>query len=481
MDGYLPFDPDKIKPPEKPKPARRERARGAGDGGKDALSVSEVTARIKAVLESHTDRPLRVVGEVSNFNDRGHWYFSLKDEKDVLSCVMWSSASKKMGFVPERGLSVVATGRLDYYGPQGKLQLYVDRLEPVGAGALELRYQQLVEQLRERGWFDAEAKRELPGFAEHVAVVTSATSAAVADVIKTARQRWAGCKLSVVDVRVQGEGAAGEVAAAIGALSREAEGRGIDAIIVTRGGGSLEDLWAFNEVVVAEAIRACAVPVVAAIGHETDVTIAELVADRRCSTPTQAAMAVVPDGGVEAERVGQIRDRLVGGVKRRGEVAKLKLAAIERMEMFRTPAGPIVLRRRDVEHVRQRLVAAMETRLGREKVGLAEKERVLATVEPGGVLDRARERVAGLRERLVVAGRGAVEKQTGRLEALERQLEAIGPQRVLERGYSLTLDAEGRVVDSVDAVKQGDRVRTRVADGSFESEVTGRQKVDREP
>ncbi len=446
MDGYLPFDPDKIKTPDKPKPARRERARR--DPAEDALTVSEVTAKIKAVLEAHTERPLRVVGEISNFNDRGHWYFSLKDESDVLSCVMWSSAAKKVSFAPERGLSVIATGRLDYFGPQGRLQLYVDRLDPVGAGALELRFQQMCDALREKGWFAQEIKRPLPAFAQHVAVVTSATGAAVQDVIKTARQRWAGCRLSVVDVRVQGEGAKDEIAAAIRALDANREALGIDAIVVTRGGGSMEDLWAFNEMVVAEAIHDCRVPVVAAIGHETDLTIAELVGDLRCSTPTQAAVAVVPDGAVEAERVEQLDSRLLGGMKRRAEHAQLKLTAIERMEVFRSPTGVIDLKRRDLAHIQQHLGALLKGRLGQ-----AQKQTESTQVRLDSVL------------------KAAWRRRCEALEAMAKQLGAIGPRRVLERGYSFTTDLEGRLLTSIEGLGAGDRVRTRLADGAFESEI----------
>src|SRR5690606_26173107 len=220
-----------------------------------------------------------------NFSDRAHWFFSLKDERATIRCVCFASSARQVECPVRDGMQVVCTGRVDFYDAQGHVQLYVDRIEPVGQGALELRLRQLMEELRELGYFDEAAKKPLPVLPRRVAVVTSRSAAALQDVIDTARRRWAGCRLYLYDVRVQGAAAAPEIARAIDALGRQHKRLRLDAIIVSRGGGSIEDLWAFNERIVAEAIHRCPLPIVAAIGHETDTTVAELVADLRCSTP----------------------------------------------------------------------------------------------------------------------------------------------------------------------------------------------------
>ncbi|MHC4219664.1 MAG: exodeoxyribonuclease VII large subunit, partial [Planctomycetota bacterium] len=232
--GELPFEPDLALGAETPPedPSRN-------------LTVSEVSELVKSALEGHTPSPLRVIGQVSNLSSRGHWYFSLKDESAVLGCVAWASTARGFGFVPAEGDEVIATGHLSFYGPQGRTQLYVRGLEPVGAGALELRFRALCDELRKLGYFDEARKKPLPHLPRRVAVITSAAGAAVQDVIATAAGRLPAVGLVLIDVRVQGDGAAAEIAAAI----RHADARrgelGLDAILVTRGGGSVEDLWAF--------------------------------------------------------------------------------------------------------------------------------------------------------------------------------------------------------------------------------------------
>lgn len=464
------FDANKAPDREPIKPARRERARAAEANDKP-LTVSDVTALVKGVLADHVETPVRVVGELSNFNDRGHWYLSLKDDADVLNCVMWSSAARKVRFTPERGMQVVATGRLDYYGPQGKLQLYIDRLEPIGEGALELRFRQLCQALQKRGWFDDDAKQPLPAFPQHIAVITSAGGAAVQDVIDTTGQRWSGCRLTVIDVRVQGSGAADEIAAAISAADRAGASHGFEAIIVTRGGGSIEDLWQFNEPVVAEAIHNCRLPVVAAIGHETDITIAELVADRRCATPTQAAAVLAPDAVAEREHVAQLGHRLTTAGRRRVEAARAALRAVAGHAMFRSPSTPLDIRRAALTHRADRLTAAAGRVRHAEQMRLARCQAHLAALEPVGRIKRARQQLAAESRRLIAAATATARRRGERLDGLSRQLQAVGPQQVLARGFSVTTDSRGRLIRSTAQVAPGDRVTTRVADGAFDSTV----------
>ncbi len=285
--GRLPFDPGKMRGAKPPKAAEPAPAEGV-------LTVSRLAAMISTVVGDHLPARVRVVGEVSGARRSTHLYFGLKDAGALISAAVFASNLRKLGFEPRDGQQIVATGRVEFYEPQGRITLIVEAIEPVGQGAHELRFKQLCEELRRLGWFAAERKRPLPTFPRKVAVVTSRTGAALQDVLDTMARRCPAVGVVLVPVKVQGEGAAEQVVRALAHLAANHEKLGIDAVIVTRGGGSPEDLDAFNEREVARAIVQCPVPVVAAIGHETDTTIAELVADERCATPTQAAMRSPP-------------------------------------------------------------------------------------------------------------------------------------------------------------------------------------------
>jgi exodeoxyribonuclease VII large subunit len=391
---------------------------------------------------------------------------------------MWSTAARKAGFVPDRGQQVVATGRLDYYGPQGKLQLYVDALEPVGQGVLEMKYRQLCEELRNLGYFDESRKRPMPAFPMHIAVVTSANGAALHDVIRTARQRWPGIALSLYDVRVQGAAAAPEIAAAVDALGRDHERLAIDAIILTRGGGSLEDLWAFNERLVADAVFKCPVPIAAAIGHETDTTIAELVADLRCSTPTQAAARLVPDARAERQRVEQCTSRLSSSLRRNVQHARTRLDALAQHPIFRRPDDRLASRRVELDHLQRQLRSVALARIAGWREQLAGYRHAVGRIEPGGCLRLAAHKLAEASGQLTTTMNRRVKTQRGRIEELSRVLQAIGPQNVLRRGFSYTTDASGRLVTAAKGVTPGQVITTHLSDGKFESQVVG-EKADR--
>lgn len=392
------------------------------------LSVTQLLGAIKGAINDTLPGKVRVVGEVSNLSDRNHWFFSLKDGEALIRCVMFASAARATRFPVRDGLQVLATGRVDVFPGQGAVQLYVDRLEPVGQGELELRLREMIEELRGLGYFDPAHKKPLPTVPTRIAVVTSRSAAALQDVINTAHRRWPGCELLHIDVRVQGEAAAPEIAAAIRKLSEQGGRLGIDAIILTRGGGSIEDLWAFNERVVADAVYQCRLPIVAAIGHETDTTVAELVADHRCATPTQAAMTLVPDRAVLDQQVQQ-------------QASRLKLA----------------LRRR-AQHDRQRLTA-----LARHP----------AMSRPRRLVDRPRQSVEQLVARLARALPGRVVADRQRIEQLARHLEAVSPMRVLDRGYTLTLNPAGKPIRSAESAVQAGELTTVFADGRVTSRIAG--------
>ena len=388
------------------------------------LSVSELTARIRAVLQDDfADVALK--GEVTGLSRprSGHVYFSLKDEGATIRAVMWKANAGKLPFDLENGLSVKVWGDVEVYAPRGEYQVIARRIEPEGVGALELAFRQIVERLRAEGLFDPERKRALPRYPSRIVVVSSPTGAAIRDFVQVATRRWPMAEILIAPARVQGPGAAGEIADAIALANRVI---GADFVVLARGGGSLEDLWAFNEEVVARAIFGSALPVVSAIGHEVDVTVSDLVADLRALTPTDAANRCVPDA-----------DEL-----------RMTLDLLGR-RMARSVSEPIARARLRLQSLSDRSDRALALRS-----------------------DRARTSLARLSERLDCSIHSAFSHRRDCLARLAAQLEALSPLKVLSRGYSLTLLDDGStVVRSSSDVKPGDLLRTRLADGTITSRV----------
>ena len=489
-----PFDPSKAKGDPflgglfDPTPVRKDAATPAAELDKGAvagappapreLSVSEFSELIARTLDEGLRGSHRIAGEIANLSRRGHWYFTVKDARSVLSCVLWQSDAARVPFVPKEGDAVVVTGRIGHYPAQGRTQLYVSRMEPQGVGALELRFQQVVRELRELGYFDDGRKKPLPAHPRRVAVVTSAGGAALQDVIKTARERRAQVEFLVVDVRVQGEGAADEIARALRAIGRRAVGLGIDAVIVTRGGGSREDLWAFNERVVADAAFALPIPLVAAIGHEVDTSVIELVADRRASTPTQAAMLLLPDVAALAERLDRLARELRHGVRWAVSTRRDRLARLERSVAAASPALRIARARQRVDALARRLDDGAIGACGRRRRALEALVERFRRQMPAARIAAARAGFSALAPRLARAIVGRFADTRSELVVLERRLRAAGPQETLARGYAILTDANGRLVRSVASVGPGDRLDVEVADGRIgvraESAVPGR-------
>ncbi len=440
----------------------------------EPLTVSQLSTSIVEALET-LPSTLRVKGEISNLSTRRHWYFSLKDEQSLIGCVMWSSRTRGVETVPADGDEVEVSGHIAHYAPQGRTQFIVERLRPAGAGVLRARFEALCAELREAGWFDEERKLPLPILPRRIAVVTSATSAALTDVIRTARERCPSVALLVVDVRVQGDDAATQVAEAIRRVDADRDRLGVDAILVTRGGGSPEDLQAFNEREVAEAVHRCRLPLVAAIGHESDTSIIELVADRRASTPTQAVMHLLPDTN---ELRQQLDDR----------AGRLRLLATQRIR----------LQSDRIARVRDRLERAVEFGVQVRRTTLQRHAAGLATRRPDVLLQQRRSRLqsisqsfrSGVRRRLDAArnrldemARGLprslehdVTRKRGRIDSLDRTLQALGPMSVLERGFSMTTDGTGAVVRTVESLEPGERLVTHLIDGRIEVRI---ESVDR--
>jgi exodeoxyribonuclease VII large subunit len=398
--------------------------------GVKILSVSELTQEIQGLLEDGFPM-VWVVGEISKVTrpSSGHLYFSLKDSGALLGAVIWRGVALRLRFDLKDGQEVIARGRLSVYPPQGKYQLVIEELQPKGIGALELALRQLKEKLFRLGYFAPERKQPLPRYPRRLALVTSRSGAAVRDMLEVLTRRWPALEIWVCPVRVQGEGAAGEIAQAIGLLNRlRREGQlPVDVMIVGRGGGSAEDLWAFNEEVVARAIFLSEIPVISAVGHEIDVTIADLVADHRALTPTDAATHVVPDARELLQGLSEMDNRLRDRLLRRVELARGRLNDLGQRRAFRWP----------LERIHE-----LERRL-----------------DDGG-------------ERLSRAIRLRVAAARDRWEGKAAQLESLSPLNVLGRGYSLTRKETDRaVVRSPAQVRPGERLVTLVQQGRIISRV----------
>jgi len=446
-------------------------ASGNSVAGDRAITVSQLAVRIDQALKSSIRGRVVVAGEISSLTNRTHWYFSLKDASAVVGAVVFASAARKMSYTPKHGDSVIATGRLEFYAPSGRVSFIIESMTPAGEGDLEQRYRALCDELRGLGWFDPLAKHALPVFPRRIAVITSRTGAALQDVISTMGKRCPAVDLLVVDARVQGEQAAPQIARAIERLNNRRDELGIDAILLTRGGGSLEDLWAFNERSVAEAIHRSELPLVAAIGHETDTTIAELVADERCATPTQAAMKLTPDRAAMLEQLVSLQHRLGGVIQHRLRYRRQALDAIAGSRAMASPQRIIEIQRdrvgsiqRAMHHaalqcqsIARRRLHDLSIRISKHQPAAAHARRavILDTIERD--LDRAIKRRIG--------------HSRDYLSAVERELHAIDPLQVLERGFSVTTDSNGQIVHTAEQAPPGSELTTRLARGSVRSRV----------
>lgn len=388
-------------------------------------TVSQLTAQIKGLLETEF-ASVWLAGEISNFkrHTSGHVYLTLKDDKAQISGVIWRDDASRLRFELHDGLEVIVQGRVSLYESQGKYQIYIKQLQPQGLGALELAFRQLREKLEKEGLFAREHKKPLPRFPRRMVLVTSPTGAAVRDMLQVICRRWRDVEIWIRPVRVQGDGAAREIAAAIAEVNRLS---GVDVMIVGRGGGSLEDLWAFNEEVVARAIFASRIPIVSAVGHEVDLTIADLVADRRALTPSEAGELVVPNEQEMRDCLRQSAVRMSRSLQDRLHAVRHRFDQLAARRPFQFPYDGIRQRQQRCDELSGRLNRAIWNRL---------------------------------------------RDGHHRLATLAGRTEALSPLNVLARGYSLTTRDDGRtVIRSADQIDAGDRLVTRLARGRITSRV----------
>ncbi|MDW8102331.1 MAG: exodeoxyribonuclease VII large subunit [Anaerolineae bacterium] len=396
------------------------------------LRVSELTEHIRLLINSDfTLQDVWVEGEISNFSPAlsGNYYFSLKDEKAVIQCVMWRESAWSLSYVPSDGDHVIAHGYVDIYPTKGVYQLYVDKIKPVGIGLLYVKLEQLKARLSQEGLFDQSRKRPLPRFPWRIGLVTSPFGAAIRDILRIIGRRYPLAEIILSPAQVQGEEAPSSIVRALQLLNTWGQ---VDLIILARGGGSFEELMAFNDEQVVRAVASSNIPIVCGVGHEVDYTLADLAADLRAPTPSAAAEIAVPD-----------REEL----------------------------------RQHIRNFERRLELALHNKLQEAKQKVEREKRALAAYSPLTKITLWRQQVDELEARLSQSSLTALAMRKGKVEALKEKLEALNPLGVLKRGYALVYSRQGRIIKSVKQVKPGDKFNVRLWDGSFR----GKAIADKEP
>jgi exodeoxyribonuclease VII large subunit len=419
-------------------------------------TVSQVNSLIKGILENNLPSRLTITGEISDWKHHtsGHCYFLLKDEVAQLPCVMWKSNFSRVKFKPENGLAVLAKGFIDVYEPQGKYQFYVEKIVPAGVGALQLAFEQMVKRLQIQGLFDEVHKKALPAYPQRIGILTSESGAAVEDIKDSIWNRWPCVRLFLYPVPVQGEGAAEKIAAALRDVNKRNRELKLDILIVGRGGGSMEDLWAFNEEILARAIFDSKIPVISAVGHEIDTTIADLVADARASTPTKAGVTAVPDIQEVLEQLARLQERAESKVK-------LLVHNAEQLS----------------DELWIRLTGSVKQVLAKSRIRLYAIDEQIRKIEPHRLLGKKTVDLNNLKNQTNTAIQKIINKCEMQLIAQKNLLEGLNPKSVLQRGYSITTNKKtGLLIRNLKDVQITDYIITELAqENLIESKVTKKQ------
>lgn len=436
-----------------------------------AISVSELNRQAKRLLEDGIGK-IWVEGEVSNLSRpaSGHIYFSLKDDTAQLRCAWFRGRQRGPTINLKNGDQMLAFGQVSIYEARGEFQLIVEQLEPAGEGELLRQFEALKKKLAAEGLFDADRKAVLPELPSAVGVVTSPTGAAVRDIVTVLRRRFPAVPVIIYPTAVQGELAARQIAYAIETAVKRDE---CDVLIVGRGGGSLEDLWPFNEEVVARAIADCPIPVISAVGHETDITITDFVADVRAPTPSGAAELVVPDSAEWLRHLESTSARIALLGRRYLEDRFQALDWLGKRLAQSSPAATVRRQRDWLRNLQQVMAGAMRHEISRQRMSVAVLQSRLMRESPRVGVQQQVNRASALEQRLSAAGRGRIAELSGRLRLTARALDAVSPLATLERGYAIVTDADkGTVVTSATRVSEGSRIHARLADGQLEATVT---------
>jgi exodeoxyribonuclease VII large subunit len=461
----LPFEEPAPEPEPEPKPA------APAPLTRRIFTVSELNAGIRLSLEGQFAE-IWVEGELSNCRvwNTGHMYFTLKDPAAQIKGVMFRSALRYLRFKPQDGLRVVARGHISVYDPKGEYQIICEHLEPEGLGALQLAFDQLKQRLTAEGLFDARRKRPLPALPRRIGVVTSLEGAAVRDIIKVLRRRHPNAHIVIRPTRVQGEGSAMDIARALRAIGKV---KGVDVVIVGRGGGSIEDLWAFNEEVVARAIGGCPVPTISAVGHESDVTIADLVADVRAPTPSAAAEMVVARKDDFCANIDRMSHRLDAAMVARKRRVELQLRSLEARPGLAGFRGRVAMKGRHAAEITHQIRRVMQATLSQRVRTLNTLRLTLETFDLRRRLGRVRSRLVAAEGRLSSVARTRVHKADARLRNNIGRLESLSPLAVLGRGYAVCWNADRTaIIRSSDTVKPGDEIHVTLHEGELNARIT---------
>ena len=443
------------------------------------LTITALTRYIKRQFERDSLlNNVWVRGEISNFkqHSRGHMYFTLKDEHARIQTVMFSTHNRALQFRPEDGMKVLARGDVSVYEPYGQYQLYVKEMQPDGIGALFLTFEELKKKLEKEGLFANEIKKPLPRFPKEIGVITSKNGAAVRDIITTIKRRFPIAKITLFPVDVQGDFAAPSIAKAIEMANRLNQH---DVLIVGRGGGSIEDLWPFNEEIVARSIHASTIPIISAVGHETDVTIADFVADQRAATPTAAAEIAVPMLHELVEKVYERQFRLIRAMKNKLEIEKKRLAYLQSSYAFRYPPQLVRQKNQDLDRLLDRLRRVMKTQMEAKFEKWKSIDQQLRGKHPKQLLIKTKEHRLQLAHRLIRATKQRHKESVMLFQKNISKLSALSPLNIMERGYSFVTKDE-KIINSIKNVQLGDIIQVHLKDGQLDCHVWGMEESKRE-
>ena len=441
---------------------------------RDVYSVTRLNREVRVVLE----RALSVIwveGELSNLSQpgSGHWYFTLKDREAQLRCVMYRNRNALLGFTPRPGAQLLLRGRISVFEPRGEYQLIAEYLEEAGIGALQRQFERLKARLAAEGLFASERKRTLPRFPRRIGVITSPAGAALHDILKILARRFPAAAVLIYPAVVQGAAAAPALIAALETAGARAE---CDVLILARGGGSLEDLWAFNDERLARAIAASALPVVSGVGHEIDFTIADLVADARAPTPSAAAELVVPDRAAFLQALARTAQRLDFCMRRELQALAARLGGTRRRLELSHPGVRLLQQAQRLDELSLRLAAAMRAGLQRDRLRVAHGGERLMRCSPGQLLRAQGERHERLRARLDQAAKEQVTRAAHRLALAQRALNSVSPLATLARGYAIVTRANGALLTDADAARPDEEIEARLARGVLRARVIRRRE-----
>ncbi|MCL6269011.1 exodeoxyribonuclease VII large subunit [Sansalvadorimonas sp. 2012CJ34-2] len=435
----------------------------AKPGERRILSVSDLNRQAKRLLEVSFPS-IWVEGELSNIARprSGHWYFTLKDANAQVRCAMFRNANMRIRFQPSEGQQVLIRAKVSLYEGRGDYQLIAEHMEEAGAGALQRAFEELKNKLAREGLFDSELKKPLPSMPSHIAVITSPTGAAIQDILTVFKRRYPALRITVIPTAVQGQEAAAQI---VHALSLAAQLPDLDAIITGRGGGSMEDLWPFNEEVVARAIAACPIPIVSAVGHEVDFTIADFVADYRAPTPSAAAEVLSPDQQELSNIVTGYQSLLERHIQNRLNQHQQQLTHLR--NRLRHPGERLREQSQRLDDLDIRLRQAIQNKLHRDRASLTQNREQLFQHSPSSTLKRLETLQQQLEQRLKQSINTNISRLRQKLANSAGKLNAISPLATLQRGYAIVQDEEGKVVTESQQVAPGDRVRARLAKGEL--------------